>query len=131
MTDISPLAWATILAPSQHWRECYPIVAGEARRVLKTLGPDQSISTAHLVDQFLPESVIRGAEQVDARQRMFRALMALAVHDLSDCASRGPEERNSFGVMRRWNWHTPTEPNPDAKLPGRRTCPHCGGPLND
>lgn len=67
----------------------------------------------------------------EQRQKVYKALMHLAVRDLADCCTRGeprPRGRKGEGpVVRPWLWHAPAEPHFEAIMPP--TCPHCGGAL--
>lgn len=127
-TPKTPVEWARVLDPNEAWQHAYPFVCEAVREHLKTLAPDASLSTAEVVETFMPEGDLRGVAQINARQRFFRALSALAVHDLADCAHRGAAIKNRFGSeVRPWRWHAPGEAtNAEMVTPERRKCPHCG-----
>lgn len=96
------------------WREAYASVETVARAYLKAhpLLEFDTISTQEFVEALFPERLANG-EGITARRRLFKALMALAEHGLSDCATRGVAQR-LFGrkggpKVRPWRWHAPDE----------------------
>lgn len=124
-----PAAIDAALAHGVDWKPAYTYVANLAGLFLETRGPrSKPLGTAELVERLYPVAAARGEEGTHARQRMFKALAALARRDLASYASRGAVRVNGFGRgVKPWVWHPPTEPNPEAIKPP--TCPHCGEPI--
>lgn len=124
--------WEKALAPDVEWREAYAYVAEYTRTILTGYdGPD--LTTGQLVERMWPKAPGDPGYQ---RQRLFKALMALAPRGLADCCHRGAERpRGHFGgkagkvkpIVRPWLWHAPGERHFEAVM--RPTCPHCGGEL--
>ncbi|MDR3562067.1 MAG: hypothetical protein P4N59_11615 [Negativicutes bacterium] len=103
------------------WQVAYPHVANVVREYLSTLPVYEMLSTDELVEHLIPPASCRG-DDVTVRNRVYKALAALATHDLADCATRGPERRMAkLGKnIRPWLWHAPV-----PLEPGTITCPHC------
>ena len=89
MTD-----WNTVLAPSNPWREAYPVVAAAVRGYLEA----HVIAPATIGTSELAKSIVAGSYLRDPvlKARLFRALKALAAHDLSDCVRRGEPVKRPF-----------------------------------
>ncbi len=102
--------WAGVLAPDQDWTEAYPIVADAVRTELDTRQADDT-STKQLAEWLWPRPVVSGngidPAAIAARRRLFKALGALAQHDLKDYATRGPVVKNKrFNrPVQHWRWH--------------------------
>lgn len=127
---MTPADWNTVLAPTMGWQAAYAVVEREAREFLsRQLASTQpaTFTTSELAEALYPEKLARG-DGITARKRLFKALAALATHDLADCASRGEPRKlkHTNKTVRPWIWHAPTKPNNEA---GARVCPHCGGAL--
>jgi hypothetical protein len=118
---MTPDEWNNLLAPSVPWRQAYQSVGREARAYLEITQPDgDGLTTAQLVECLYPADDARGSAGLVARKRMFRALAALADHDMKDWCTRGEKRRNKFGkevLPVRWRAYMD---------PGPARCPHCG-----
>ena len=102
---------AAALAPENAWAIAYPVVAQEVRNWLENPGSVPligTVTTTELVDLLWPEKRARG-EHITRRLRLFKALAALAEHDLSDCCTRGEPRKLKHGskLVRPWLWHKP------------------------
>lgn len=120
--------WRAVLAPDQPWQVAYPIVAREVREILADGPPVTSAVLSILLYPTPREQKIR--------ERLDRALDALATHELADCAKRGNpikvRMRSPYGrwitvVKRPWIWGLWGSRNPEAAE--TRVCPHCGKEL--
>lgn len=124
---MTPAEWNVAMHADRPWREAY----GDVSRVVREfLSPPigETYSTNELVELLYPEALSRG-DGLYARARIFKALMALAVRGLADCASRGdPRKLKHTGrSIKPWVWHAPGERNAEYIKP--QACPHCGGEL--
>lgn len=118
----------TELAAHVPWKKAYAFVERETRGWLidYAIGREP-LSTDQLVEKLYPEKLARG-DGILARQRIYKALAALATRELADCARRG-ETFKRFGKERkRWTWIYPQVEMNDEYQP-RALCPHCGGEL--
>lgn len=104
---------AAALHPGNSWEIAYPVVEHETRALLERetqhTADNPQWSTTELVEALWPEETARG-DMILRRQRLFKALAALAEHALSDCATKGEEQRSKFGAgrtIRPWLWHKP------------------------
>lgn len=101
---------AAALHPANGWEVAYPVVAHEARAMLDSgdEGDNQMWTTEETVEALWPEALARG-EMILRRQRLYKALAALAEHELSDCCTKGPERKLKHGgkMIRPWLWHKP------------------------
>lgn len=106
MTTIQELSAA--LHPGNEWSIAYPVVAHEARLLLEGTGEALLWTTEDVVNTLWPEALARG-DMILRRQRLYKALAALAEHELSDCCTKGPERRLKHGgkMVRPWLWHKP------------------------
>lgn len=118
---LSPQEWTLALAPEVHWQTAYATVAREVKAYLA--GRSEACSTFVLAEALFPAMSTRDLAQLDARKRMFRALMAQATRDLKDYVSKGPQVRRRFGNVTPWSWHD------KAPASNAGACPHCGGLL--
>jgi len=119
---MTPPEWNVLLAPTVSWQQCYAIVAKEARAYLEIEAPS-GLGTAGLVEGLYPIALARGAGY-KARARLFKALAALADHDLKDCCTRGEgrpgKGRMNKTMVRPIYWHAP------KAMEACQICPHCG-----
>lgn len=109
--------WNPLLAPEVHWRDAYPIVEAAVKALL-TANPKYKgleLTTTELVEALYPEEEARG-NGAAARQRIFRALEALADHGLKHWHYRGPPRMTRAGQVRPRVWHAERKP----------ICPNCG-----
>lgn len=93
----SPSYWNTMLAASQPWASAYAAVEEAVRRRLTRpdLGQPR-LSTAELVEALYPEAQARG-DGITARKRLFKALAALAKHQLKGYCEPGPTRKLKHG----------------------------------
>jgi len=120
---MTPDEWNNLLADSVPWRQAYTSVAREAKAYLEISQPSGALSTAELVEALYPAEQARGSAGIVARHRMFRALAALADHDMISWVTKGEPRRNKFGktvVPLRWRPYVE---------PAAPVCPHCGGKI--
>lgn len=117
------IEWDRLLAPEIEWQRAYRSVGSEAKRVLDALPFAATLTTAELVEALYPQQYARDKAGLDARQRIFRALAAMATRDLARYASRGePRQLKKLKkVVRPWIWHgdvgsANVEADPDHKL---------------
>lgn len=123
---MTPTDWSIILGPQVEWPDAYAAVEREARAWLTRQDEFSDYTTTELVEALYPEQFARG-DGIKLRKRMFKALAALALHDLADCCTKGTPRRlkHSKKMVTPWNWHSPREPAP----PAPKLCPHCGKEL--
>ena len=76
----------SILASTNHWSKVYPEVARHVFSYLNTLEPGIILSTRELADNLLGDLYV-----TPARNRLYKALKALAKHELEDCVMLGPQ----------------------------------------
>lgn len=116
---MTPVEWNAALAPEIGWQSAYATVERVTRSYLAATRP-ALVSTNALVGELYPEQLAIGAG-IDARKRLFKALMALAERGLADCVTRGPARKiGKTGRMGRpFLWHEPK----GQSVP---LCPHCG-----
>lgn len=112
-----------LLKRSQSWEAAYSVVEMAAHAYLFTANA-RDMSTADLVEVLYPEAEARGEDGIWERNRVFKALNALATHGLKDCARRGPAKTNRFGsLVRPWLWSAPGDVSVE------KVCPTCKRPL--
>lgn len=123
--------WCAKLDRASPWQDAYAFVEQEARSYLAGFPPERRIATEQLVESLFSEKLARGPAAY-VRQRIFKALAALATRGLADCVRRGVEKQNRMGqTIRPWTWGAPqVEFNPEYEVPRTvKACPHCGGQL--
>ena len=107
------------LAPAIPWQACYPAVAAAVRHLLDEADPGASLTTVQVAYFLLPPSRIDCVERIAAKKRLFKALSALAAHDLAAYATRGEPKRGkgrySKKMVRPWIWHKPTVDTSDRR----------------
>ena len=112
MLDALKIAlWETALAPEEPWQTAYAFVGEQARLYLINLPAGEEIGTSDFV-----KLLYEGSDRY-TQQRVFKALKALAAHQLADCWTRAMRNGKRDGVYKMWH-------RPQAKK-----CPHCGGLL--
>lgn len=124
---MKPADWNEHLEPQRPWRHAYWIVEVEVRNVLsQDRFAHDLLSTTALVELLYPVQFAVGGGRA-ARNRIFKALAALATRGLAEYTTRGePVKIKRLGKLARpWLWHAPRaqaaeEPN---------CCPHCGEEL--
>lgn len=111
--------WNAGLAPDIGWQIAYAVVEREVKALFAAnpLYEHDTIGTSELVEALYPETYVRSDEARAARQRIFKALQALATRGLSAYAFQGPEKLNRMKVrVRPWFWRAPppvvVEPDP-------------------
>lgn len=97
--------WSNALDPNNSWQKAYETVHHEARGYLTQM-PGPSISTNALVEALFPLMSTRGAG-AEARDRIYKALKALATHDMKDCATYKDPEMLYGKQIRRTIWLKP------------------------
>lgn len=119
-----PAEWNRDLAATVPWEPAYATVEREAKAFLSgSVLADSDCGTAELVEHLYPLNLARGEDGVYARNRIFKALDALAKHGLRDYCHKGEPRLNKAKKMSRpWLWHGPRE---------RPKCPTCGRPINE
>lgn len=122
---MTPNDWNRLLAPAVPWQEAYAVVAREARAYLIALKPAgvETMSTMDLAAGLYPPQDMRGEVGVAARKRIFKALAALAKHELDDCVVKGEPRAAKIGgktvTARPWRWRAPQPPAaPQPELAG-------------
>lgn len=101
------------------------VIEQRARATLEPLDGAR-ISTGTLGDRLYPIKDVRGPEALAARSQLLRALLWLADHGLSDCATRGQPTPNRWRpgtVKYPWLWHKSTG------VRKVETCPRCHQPI--
>lgn len=94
------------LAPDKPWQIAYAAVAVAVRDVFDQAETVEGISTHTLVERLLPDDELRGADELAARQRLYKGLQKIAPYELAPYATRGELETGPYGrAMRRWIWH--------------------------
>ena len=116
--------WHYNLRREVHWKDAYAFVERHARHFLESEPTGKNWTTTELVEFLYPWGVEpNDPEEHHVRQRIFKALAALATRGLSDCASRGtPRQLGQLDAkgtpevktIRPWLWHSPTSPNPES-----------------
>ncbi len=105
--------WVMAMHPSVPAKQAYEDIATAARKILTSA--KKSISTSELVEKIFPSKEATSPVRRAARDRIFKAMQALAVHELADCAERGPARKNTYGKMiKPWLWHAPSASNGEA-----------------
>lgn len=129
-----PQQWNDAMASTVRWQDAYATVEAQARLILQhdiRAAAPNTLTTTELVEILYPPQFIKSENAKYARERIFKALRALSVRALADCATRGLPKKTKFkGTARPWLWHEPTIRNPEAEeLDASKRCPHCGGEL--
>lgn len=124
--DAKAESWNLALAPSVPWQVAYKAVADVAKRLLDVEGAEfegAGLTTAQLVEALYPERYAVG-EGITARSRIYKALAAMAKHDLAAYCSKGDARplKHTKKLVKPWIWHAPRVV---VEKPVR-TCPHCG-----
>lgn len=102
---MTPAEWNAALAPEIHWQQAYETLAAEARAYLAGCG-DKTLATTDLVKALYPPKYADGNDAATTvRKRMFKGLMTMARHDMSDCATRGAQKIIMGRPSRPWIWH--------------------------
>lgn len=123
---MTPAQWTELLA-DKSWPEAYPLIEKLVRATLANVSADRSWSTEELVNCICPKAACPPAhpqssnklgqpEHADTRDKLFRALKALAPRGLADCCHRGPARkmRGIGRIIRPWLWHCSGPANNDS-----------------
>ena len=106
--------WTSVLGPTITWQTAYPLVADAVRRGLEDWQGDPP-TTFELVEKLWPKAEC-GKNEVTMRFRLFRALRAIAEHDLVGWRfSRGEKMQYMGKEVTLWRWRKPPE-TPDALI---------------
>lgn len=105
--------------PEVSWREFYPHVEAEAKAILSPLAEGITLTTNELAERIWPRHESRGADDQKRRQRVYRALFALAENGLAVyCTRQAPEKRPGGTLARPYAWHAAKErPAPASPEP--------------
>lgn len=96
---MTPIQWNAELAESVGWKEAYPHVEREAKRVLDGLPEGGELTTTDLVEELYPSRFAQG-EGILARKRIFKALRALIRHGLAGYVTQLEEQVARKGPMK-------------------------------
>lgn len=116
--------WNDILAPRQHYKDCYPKVREAARAILDNQIPGELLSAGFFIKE------ITGAGATKAtRSRCGRALRALAKREDGlmgyYTTSEGPNHFRPGETATRYLWHAYKKPEP------KPVCALCGQELEE
>jgi hypothetical protein len=112
------LTLKALCAPEVHWEDLYPEVARRAKALLDALPDEATMTTLELAEALWPASLAVGPD-VARRARVFKALKALAKHDLKHYHMRGEPKRMARGsgkMVRPYIWHRRVELTGDAEV---------------
>lgn len=110
------------LAPSVPWQQAYKSIAVRVIEYFED-NPDALISSTDLGEALFPLREARGPE-ITIRQRVFKALAALAEHELKHYATQSTLAKQLYGKSYYpTNWHAPKDG------PVELCCPHCKRPF--
>lgn len=116
--------WNAQLHKDVPWQQAYASVEAAVIGLMATPAmAERRLTTNELVEALYPESLARG-DGIDARNRIYKALMALAPRGLACYASRGEERKRAHSniKIRPWIWHAASQPNTEHM----QRCPKCG-----
>ena len=104
---------AQILASDQPWDVAYAQLEPIVRNVLTCWDapPDRGVSTTSLA------VVLQNSPTPQLKQRIFRALFALARHGLADCVTKGKPLIRFGQTKTPWLWHRHIPGAQDSTLP--------------
>jgi hypothetical protein len=114
---MNALQWADLLHPNAEWRKVYPIVGQHVRNVLAS-EPERDFSTIELADTLMRPAWIVDDAMEKAKGRLYKALRALAVHDLKSWCRSGPKQIRFGRPVTPLIWSAPLERG--------EICPVCG-----
>lgn len=116
--------WDNLLKADVPWQQAYASVETAVLALMATPAmAGRQLTTNELVEAIYPESLARG-DGILARNRIYKALMALAPRGLACYASRGEERKRAHSniKIRPWVWHAAGQPNTEHM----QRCPKCG-----
>jgi len=103
----SAAGWEAVLAPAVHWKRCYPAVTEIVRAELSAWKGDP-LYASELVERLWPAVDCVSDARRRMRQRLFKALRAVAEHDLRDwCRLTGETHLYMGRRIEVWKWFDP------------------------
>lgn len=117
----TPAEWGVLLAPDVPAREVNAALAKLVRIELTHVPRLSPLTTTELAEKLYPGHLARG-EGLGARNRLYQALMYLAMTELADCATKGAERgMKGFGrkKIKPWLWHCSGERNQESFIKSR------------